>query len=68
MKGTIRERKKTDGTVSYICQVPAGRDPVTGRRRFKTVSPRRSGDAHKLIHALVAGGRGPSRNGRVRHR
>ena len=68
MKGTIRERKKADGTVSYICQVPAGRDPVTGRRRFKTgVAPSKR-DAHKLIHALVAGGRGPSRNGRVRHR
>lgn len=36
MKGTIRERKKADGGVSYLCQVPAGRDPATGKRRFKT--------------------------------
>ena len=65
---TIRERKKADGTVSYICQVTAGRDPVTGRRKFKTgVAPSKR-DAHEVIHVHVAGVEGQAGNGRVGHR
>ena len=53
MKGTIRERKKADGGVSYLCQVPAGRDPGTGKRRFKTGVATSKREAHRLIHSLL---------------
>jgi hypothetical protein len=33
VKGTIRERTNKDGTVSFLCQVFAGRDPGSGKRQ-----------------------------------
>jgi integrase len=54
VKGTIRVRRNKDGTESYLCQVFAGRDPATGKRRFKTAVATSKREAHRLIHQLVA--------------
>lgn len=53
MKGTIRERKKSDGTRSYTCQVFAGLDPETGKRRFLTGTAPTERAAHRLVHDLM---------------
>ena len=53
MKGHIRKRVNRDATVSYICQVSIGYDPVTRKRRFKTgVAPTQRA-ANALIHQLL---------------
>ena len=53
MKGTIRERRNKDGSVSFVCQVKAGRDPATGRERVLTGTAKSRRAANTLVHELV---------------
>ncbi len=53
MKGTIRERLNRDGSVSWLCQVEVGRDPVTGRRRYRSKVAASKREAHSVVHALI---------------
>jgi integrase len=53
VKGTIRRRENKDGSVSFVCQVKAGRDPATGRQRVLTGTAKSERAAHKLVHDLV---------------
>jgi integrase len=53
VKGTIRQRRNKDGSISFICQVKAGRDPVTGKQRVLTGSASSQRAANKLVHELV---------------
>lgn len=52
MKGTIRERVRSSGTV-FICQVEAGRDPVTNKRRYRTATARTRREANTLLYELL---------------
>lgn len=54
MKGTIRARRNKDGSTSYLCQVYVGRDPKTGRRRYRTAVATSQRQAHRLVHELLA--------------
>src|SRR5947209_8463260 len=54
VKGNVRRRENRDGSVSYLCQVYAGRDPATGRKRYKTAVAKNERQAHKLVHQLIA--------------
>ena len=54
MKGTIRERRNRDGSVSWLCQIEIGRDPVTGRRRYRSKVAASKREAHCVVHALIA--------------
>ena len=53
MKGTIRERVKKDGSTVYTCQVEAGRDPATNKRRYRTATAPTRRDANSLLHELM---------------
>ena len=53
MKGTIRERVKKDGSTVYTCQVEAGRDPATQKRRYRTATAPTRRDANSLLHDLM---------------
>ena len=53
MKGTIRERVKKDGSTVYTCQVEAGRDPATNKRRYRTATAPTRRDANPLLHELM---------------
>ena len=52
MKGTIRERVRSSGTV-FICQVEAGRDPVTNKRRYRTATAKTRREANTLLYELL---------------
>lgn len=54
MKGTIRVYEKKDGTRSYYCQVFAGIDPKTGRRRYLSDRATSEREAHRVVHRLVS--------------
>lgn len=53
MKGTIRERVKKDGSTVYACQVEAGRDPPTNKRRYRTATAPTRREANSLLHELM---------------
>ncbi len=53
MKGTIRVRENADGSKRYVCQVFAGRDPRSGKKRYVTGTATSEREAHRLIHRLV---------------
>lgn len=53
MKGTIRVRTTKDGRKRYTCQVSAGIDPRTGKRRFLTGTASSEREAHKVLHRLI---------------
>jgi integrase len=54
MKGTIRERRKQDGTVVFTCQVEASRDPATNKRRYLTATATTRREANTLLHQMMA--------------
>lgn len=53
MKGTIRVRPTKDGTKRYTCQVSAGIDPRTGKKRYLTGTARSERQAHQVLHRLI---------------
>ena len=53
MRGTIRERCKADGTRLFTCQVEIGRDPATGKRRYKTGTAKTKREADALVRRLL---------------
>ncbi len=63
MKGTIRLRENSDGSQSYVCQVFAGRDSRTGKKRYLTGTAATEREAHRLVHRLVS----DAESGQVSH-
>ena len=53
MKGTIRVRPTKDGKQRYTCQVFAGVDPRTGKKRYLTGTASSEREAHRVLHRLV---------------
>jgi integrase len=53
VKGSIRVRVNRDGSKRYTCQVFAGRDPRTGKKRYLTGTATSERQAHRLIHHLL---------------
>ena len=53
MKGTIRVRSNKAGQKRYYCQVYAGLDPRTGKKRYLTATATSEREAHRAIHRLV---------------
>ena len=54
VKGTIRVRPKKDGTKRYYCQVFAGLDPKTGKKRYLTGTATSEREAHRVVRRLIA--------------
>src|SRR5687768_756163 len=53
MKGTIRVRRTKDGKARYACQVFAGIDPRTGKKRYLTATASSERQAHQVLHRLI---------------
>src|SRR3954468_4640003 len=53
MKGTIRVRPTKDGKQRYTCQVFAGLDPRTGKKRYLTGTASSERQAHQVLHRLI---------------
>jgi integrase len=53
MKGTIRVRPTKDGKQRYTCQVFAGVDPRTGKKRYLTGTATSERQAHQVLHRLI---------------
>src|SRR4051812_13442058 len=54
MKGTIRLRTTKDGTRRYTCQVFAGLDARTGKKRYLTATASSERQAHQALHRLIS--------------
>ena len=54
MKGTIRVRPTKDGEKRYTCQVFAGTDPLTGKKRYLTATAKTERQAHQVLHRLIS--------------